>query len=167
MLGILPRHRSCQNGCSVIHPRYNETITTRRSRNAGITIGGTSHSRNLKCPISCIWASSQSVCLTTQLTRITYRRPRTAFRSDACWRVPRSPQAPMTFPCPQVSVPSLGEWRGTSPATLLPESFEVSMKMNGVDNRVHSSLFSFYRRERDRVSQPPTPAAAGSVIRLT
>ena len=132
MLGILPRHRSCQNGCSVIHPRYNETITTRRSRNAGITIGGTSHSRNLKCTISCIWASSQSVCLTTRLTRITYRRPRTAFRSDACWRVPRSPQAPMTFPCPQVSVPSLGEWRGTSPATLLPESFEVSMKMNGV-----------------------------------
>jgi ribosomal protein L31 len=30
-----------------IHPRYNETITTRRSRNAGITIGSTSHSRNL------------------------------------------------------------------------------------------------------------------------
>jgi hypothetical protein len=65
-----------------IHHRYNETITTKSSRNAGTTVGGTSQSRNLKGAISGIRASCQKDCSSPLPSPVAGRRSRTAI--DEC-----------------------------------------------------------------------------------
>jgi hypothetical protein len=57
-----------------IHHRYAETITTKSSRNAGTTVGGTSQSRNLKGAISGIRASCRKDCSSPRPSLVAVRR---------------------------------------------------------------------------------------------
>jgi hypothetical protein len=58
--------------------RHNETISTRRSRDAGITTGGTNQSRNLDCAISGIRTSFRKACSSPRLSPNNCRRQHTA-----------------------------------------------------------------------------------------